>query len=297
MIDTDAFGNTGHESSRVLFGAAALGAMRQERADAVLDTLLEFGVNHLDCAASYGDAELRLAPWMQQHREQFFLATKTAERTGAGARDGLAKSLERMGVEQIDLIQLHNLTDEEGWQTAFAPGGAVEALAKAREQGLVRFIGVTGHGTRVAAMHLRSLEQFPFDSVLLPYNFTMMSQPAYAEDFEALFAVCRDRRVAVQTIKSIARRRWQPDDSSPRYSWYEPLRDPDALCRATHFVLRRPGLFLNTSSDATLLRPVLEIADAFSFDDRNTEPRPIELEADIALHGIEPLFVPGVEGI
>ncbi len=293
MIETEAFGNTGHNSTRVIFGAAALGAMRQERADAVLETLLEFGINHLDCAASYGDAELRLAPWMPEHRDRFFLATKTAERSGSGARDSLERSLERMGVEQLDLIQLHNLTDEAGWQSAFSTGGAVEALAEARAQGRVRFIGVTGHGTRVAAMHLRSLERFPFDSVLLPYNFSMMNQPQYAADAEALIAVCRERRVAVQTIKSIARRRWQPDDSSPRYSWYEPLRDPAALRRAVHFVLRRPGLFLNTSSDATLLRMVLEIAADAETEDRDAQAFAAELDADVAQQGIQPLFVPG----
>lgn len=293
MIETEAFGNTGHQSSRVVFGAAALGAMRQDKADAVLETLMEFGINHLDCAASYGDAELRLAPWMQEHRDRFFLATKTAERTAAGARESLERSLERLGVEQIDLIQLHNLTDEQGWQTAFSAGGAVEALAEARSRGQVRFIGVTGHGTRVAAMHLRSLERFPFDSVLLPYNFTMMSQPEYAREFDALIHICQQRGVAVQTIKSIARRRWEPDDSSPRYSWYEPLRDPQALRRAVRFVLSRPGLFLNTSSDATLLRRVLEIAANLQTDDRDAPTLAAELEADVAQQDMQPLFLPG----
>jgi aryl-alcohol dehydrogenase-like predicted oxidoreductase len=298
MIETEAFGNTGHNSTRVVFGAAALGAMRQERADAVLETLLEFGINHLDCAASYGDAELRLAPWMREHRDRFFLATKTAERAAPEARDSLERSLGRLQVDQIDLIQLHNLTDEEGWQTAFAPGGAVEALAEARTQGRVRFIGVTGHGTRVAAMHLRSLERFPFDSVLLPYNFTMMSQPEYAADFEALITTCQERGVAVQTIKSIARRRWQPDDSSPHYSWYEPLRDPAAVRRAVHFVLRRPGLFLNTSSDATLLRMILESAATTRSDDRSAPGLAARLEADVAQLDMQPLFIPGAaEGI
>jgi aryl-alcohol dehydrogenase-like predicted oxidoreductase len=290
MIEIDAFGNTGHDSTRVIFGAAALGAMRQDRADAVLETLLEFGINHLDCAASYGDAELRLAPWMREHRDRFFLATKTGERGASGARDSVERSLERLGVEQLDLIQLHNLTDEEGWQAAFAKGGAVEALVEARAQGLVRFIGVTGHGTQVAAMHLRSLERFPFDSVLVPYNFTMMNQPEYAADVEALIGVCQQRRVAVQTIKSIARRRWQPDDTSPRYSWYEPLREPAAVRRAVHFVLQQPGLFLNTSSDATLLRMVLEMAADMSGD---RDAIAAGVEADVAKQGIQPLFIPG----
>ena len=291
MIETLPFGSTGHRSTRVLFGAAALAVMRQERADAVLETLLEFGVNHLDCAASYGDAELRLAAWLHEHRDRFFLATKTGDRTGEGARKSLERSLERMQVEQVDLIQLHNLTDEEGWQTAFAPGGAVEALAVARDQGLVRFIGVTGHGSRVAAMHLRSLERFPLDSVLLPYNFAMLNQSDYAADFDALLATCKERRVAVQTIKSIARRRWDPEDTSPRYSWYEPLREPEAIRRAVHFVLRQPEVFLNTSSDASLLRTTLEAATEVNTSDAGVFAA--ELEADVARYDVQPLFVPG----
>ena len=172
-----AFGRTGHESTRVIFGAASLWGMRQEKADRVLDLLLEYGVNHIDTAASYGEAELRVGAWMPRHRERFFLATKTGERSAAGAREGLQRSLERLRVDRVDLIQLHNLVEEDEWATALGPGGALEALVEARDQGLVRFIGVTGHGTPVAAMHLRSLERFPFDSVLLPYNFTMMQEP------------------------------------------------------------------------------------------------------------------------
>jgi aryl-alcohol dehydrogenase-like predicted oxidoreductase len=289
MIERIPFGKTGHPSTRVLFGAAALGAMRQERADRVLETLLEFGVNHLDTAASYGDSELRLAPWLQRHREDFFLATKTGERTAQGARESLQRSLDRLGVDRVDLIQLHNLVDEEGWTRALGPGGALEALVEARDQGLTRFIGVTGHGTRTAAMHLRSLERFAFDSVLLPCNFTMLAQPDYAADFARLLEVCTERGVAVQTIKSIARRRWSEGDG-PRFSWYEPIREPDAIARAVSFVLSRPGLFLNTSSDANLLRPTLEAAA------RGADGAPDEaaLEADVARLGIQPLFVPGV---
>src|ERR1700685_909964 len=173
MSDRAPFGRTGHESSRVIFGAAALGSMRQESADQSLATLLEFGVNHIDTAASYGDSELRVGPWMAEHRDRFFLATKTGDRTGPAARASLERSLERLGVDQVDLIQLHNLVEEDDWATAHAKGGAVEALAQARDEALVRFIGVTGHGLRTAGMHLRSLEQFDFDSVLFPYNFSL----------------------------------------------------------------------------------------------------------------------------
>ena len=228
MIPKEPFGSTGHTSTRILFGAAALGAMSQKRADATLELILEHGINHIDTAASYGEAEVRLKGFLREQRAGVFLATKTGDRAGADARDSLHRSLERMGVDSVDLIQLHNLVDEDGWEQALAPGGALEALIEAREQGLVRFIGVTGHGTRVAAVHRRSLERFPFDSVLLPFNHTMLTQPDYAADFEALLETCRERGVAVQTIKSLARRRWADDDAGPRFSWYEPLRDPES---------------------------------------------------------------------
>jgi aryl-alcohol dehydrogenase-like predicted oxidoreductase len=289
MIEHIPFGRTGHNSSRTIFGAAALGAMSQERANTVLELLPTHGVNHIDTAASYGDSELRLAPWLSKHRNSVFLATKTGDRTAAGATKSLQQSLERLGVAQVDLIQMHNLVDEAEWQTAMGPNGALEALIEARDEGLVRFIGVTGHGTRVAAMHLRSLEQFDFDSVLLPYNFAMMQQPEYAADFEALLTLCEQRKVAVQTIKSIARRRWTDQDEDKRFSWYMPLRDPEALRRAVHYVLARPGLFLNTSSDATLLADTLAAAaDSAAAPDDQT------LTRDVANMGIEPLFVRGV---
>jgi aryl-alcohol dehydrogenase-like predicted oxidoreductase len=258
--------------------------MRQERADEVLATLLEFGVNHIDTAASYGDSELRVAPWMAAHRDRFFLATKTEDRSGDGARASLERSLTRLGVDSVDLIQLHNLVEPDEWEVAHGPGGAVEALSRARDEGLVRFIGVTGHGLRIAGMHLRSLERFDFNSVLLPYNYTVMSDDRYRADVEALRRVCSERDVAVQTIKSVARRRW-PEGATQQFSWYEPLADGDALARAVRYVLGRPGLFLNSSSDARLLRPILEAADL-----GGPPPTDEEMAHDVAGHGIEPLF-------
>jgi aryl-alcohol dehydrogenase-like predicted oxidoreductase len=230
---------------------------------------------------------------MAKYRDRFFLATKTGARGHDDARQSIRRSIERLGVDSLDLIQLHNLTDESGWQEAMGPGGALEAALEARAEGLVRFIGVTGHGTRVAAMHLRSLERFEFDSVLLPYNYAMMQSRAYADDFEQLLEVCSARGVAVQTIKAIARRRWREDDSQKRFSWYEPLKDPSALRRAIHWALARPGVFVNTSSDATLLSLALQAAR--DFDSDGSESLALDqLSDDVQRQGIEPLFVHGV---
>jgi aryl-alcohol dehydrogenase-like predicted oxidoreductase len=285
VIPQTEFGRTGHRSSRVIFGAAALSRMSQERTDELLQPLLDYGVNHLDTAAGYGDSELRLAPWLASNRDRFFVATKTGERSGAGARASLERSLERLGVDSVDLIQLHNLVEEEEWEVAHGPGGAVEALVRAREEGLVRFIGVTGHGLRIAGMHLRSLERFDADSVLLPYNFSLLADPGYRRDVEALRALCAERRVAVQTIKSGARRRWRDDATEARYSWYEPIRDEAAIGRSVRWVLAQEDLFLNTSSDVSLLPVILAAADA-----GGAAPSDEEMAADVEALGVEPIF-------
>jgi len=263
MIATLAFGRTGHESTRTIFGAAALARVTQDEADRTLDLLERHGVNHIDVAASYGDAELRLAPWLKTHRDRVFLATKTGERTYDAAKRQIHLSLERMGVERIDLIQLHSLADPIEWDIALSPRGALEACVEAREQGLVRYIGVTGHGTQIAATHLRSLERFDFDSVLLPYSYVMMQDPHYAAMFERLVAACRQRNVAVQTIKSIARRPWWGRERT-HATWYQPLEDQRDIDLAVHWVLSRPGIFLNTVGDIALLPKVLDAAGRFT---------------------------------
>ncbi len=293
MIKKQPFGQTQHASSRILFGAAALAAMPENRADELLETLLEFGVNHIDTAAMYGASELRIARWMPAHRKDFFLATKTLGRTAETARADIEASLERLQVEQLDLIQFHNLVDEEGWRTAMSPGGALEGAVEARRQGLVRFIGVTGHGTYAAAMHLRSLQEYEFSSVLLPYSFTMMQSEDYAADFEALLSECQKRQVAVQTIKSVAARRWTEDAPARRFSWYEPIQDPAALQRAVSWVLDRAGIFLNTSSDARILRATLKAAAEHKAAGHPFE-RNHAIAVDVTKFGLEPLFVRGV---
>src|SRR5919107_3367590 len=248
MIPKVPFGSTGHDSSRVVFGAAALAEVSQDVADRALDVLLEHGVNHIDVAASYGDAELRVAPWLRRHPDTFFLATKTDRRDYRGARDQIHRSLDRLGVDRVDLIQLHNLVDVIEWDTALSDGGALQAAVEARDEGLVRFIGVTGHGLSVPEIHRRSLDRFPFDSVLAPYNYVQMQDPRYAETFEALAGVCSERGVALQTIKSLARRRWdgRPHTGS---TWYEPLGDQADIDVAVHWVLGRPEAFLLTTGD------------------------------------------------
>jgi aryl-alcohol dehydrogenase-like predicted oxidoreductase len=286
QIESIPFGSTGHTSTRVIFGAAALGGMRQDKADDVLQMVRSNGINHFDVARSYGEAEVRLAPFLSEHRSDVFLATKTGQRNGSDARRELEESLTRMQVNQVDLIQLHNLTDQPGWEQAMAPDGALAALDKAKEEGLVRFIGVTGHGTYAPEMHLKSLAEYDFASVLVPYNFAMRQNPQYRDDLEALLSTCADKGVAVQTIKAIARRRWTDDDSDRRFSWYMPIRDPEALARAVAYVLGRPGIFLNTTSDATLLPAVFEAA-------RMGVPVPDDaaMQADADALGVEPLFI------
>lgn len=279
MIATHPFGQTGHASTRTIFGAAALGQVTQGDADRTLEVLLRYGVNHIDVAASYGEAELRIGPWMDRHRNDFFLATKTGEREYGAARDEIRRSLERLRVDHVDLIQLHNLVDPIEWDTAMGPDGALRAAVEARDEGLVRAIGVTGHGTPIAAMHRRSLERFAFDSVLLPYSWIVMREEKYARDFEALMARCEERGVAVQTIKSIASRPWG-DTPHTHATWYTPLENRDDIDWAVHWVLQRPGVFLNTAGDITLLPKVLDAAARFdSSQEVAAQPRRgLELE-------------------
>lgn len=284
MIARAPFGRTGHLSSRVIFGAAALSRVTQSVADRTLDQLLQYGVNHIDTAAGYGDAELRIAPWLKGEPGQFFLATKTGERRASGAREELHRSLDRLGVDHVDLWQLHNLVDPIDWDTALSPGGAIEAAVDARAEGLVKWIGVTGHGAQIAANHQRSLARFDFDSVLLPYNFATMQSAYYADNFEALARTCAERNVAVQTIKSIAVGPWLGRDHT-RTTWYEPLEDQSDIDLAVWWVLGRPSVFLNTVGDVDLLPRVLDAAARF-------ENRPSEAQMTTLMERsrLEPLF-------
>lgn len=284
MIPKVPFGRTGHLSTRTIFGAAALGRVNQAEADRTLDVLLAYGVNHIDTARNYGDAELRIGPWMKRYRNHFFLATKTQQRTYAEAKREIHESLERLQTDHVDLLQLHFLVDPGEWEMAMGPGGALEAVIEARDQGLTRFIGVTGHEVTAPAMHLRSLARFDFDSVLLPYNYLLMRNPQYAADFGALMKVCQERNVAVQTIKSITRRRWG-DRPPTRATWYEPLEEQADIDLAVWYVLGRPGIFLNTVGDIHLLPKVLDAASRFE-----RTPSDEEMEALVARREMGPMF-------
>lgn len=284
-IPTQPFGRTGHMSTRIIFGAAALSRVTQDEADATLDLLLQYGINHIDTAASYGESELRIGPWMAEHRQNFFLATKTGERTYDKAKAEFERSLERLRVDSVDLIQLHYLVGEDEWEVAMGPGGVLEYLIEARDQGLVRYIGVTGHDVAIVKMHQKSLHRYDFDSVLLPYNYLMMQNPIYAEGFNTLLDMAKERNFAVQTIKSITRRPY-PTETRTHDTWYEPLTDPDSIDKSVHWVLGQEGVFLNTVGDIHILPQVLDAASRFE-----SRPSDADMQAMVESWEMEPLFV------
>ena len=282
-ITKQVFGRTGHMSTRTLFGAAALAQVTQDEADQTLELLLKYGVNHIDTAASYGEAELRIGPWMPEYRDQFFLATKTGERTYDKGKAEFERSLKRLQVESVDLIQLHYLVHEEEWQVAMGPGGVLEYLIEAREQGLTKYIGVTGHDVAIARMHQKSLERYDFDSVLLPYNYLMMQNPVYAEGFQRVLEMAKERNVAVQTIKSITRRPYPGERTHA--TWYEPLISQESIDKAVHWVLGQEGIFLNTVGDIHVLPKVLDAASRFE-----TRPSDADMQSVVQEWTMEPLF-------
>jgi aryl-alcohol dehydrogenase-like predicted oxidoreductase len=279
------FGRTGHESTRTLFGAAALGNVTQDETNRTLDMVLAQGINHIDTAASYGKAEERLGPWLKHYRDQFFLATKTEKRTYQAAKEELHRSLELMKTDRVDLWQMHILVEPDEWDTAMGEGGALEAFIEAREQGLVRFLGVTGHGVTVADMHLKSLERYDFDSVLLPYNPTMMQNAEYAAGFARLTAVCQQRNVAIQTIKALSRGPWG-DKPKTHNTWYEPFTTQAEIDLAVHWVLSQPGTFINTAGDIILLPKILDAAARF-----DSATSQADITAKMASIDMAPLFV------
>ena len=284
MIAKRSFGRTGHQSTVTIFGAAALMRKGKNEADRALEILRKYGVNHIDTAPRYGDAELLIGPWMAKHRRDFFLATKTGKRTRAEAREEIQRSLERLRVDRVDLIQFHGLAHPDEWDTVMGPGGALEAAVEAREKGWTRFIGVTGHGWMIAAMHKRSLRRFDFDSVLMPYNYLLHANDRYRNDFEEVVRLCKERGVAVQTIKSLARGPWGVAPQT-RNTWYQPLEEQRDIDLAVHWVLGRGDVFLNTVGDVDLLPKVLDAASRFE-----KQPRREEMEALVQRNRMSSLF-------
>jgi len=284
MIEKRPFGRTGYGSTVTIFGGASLMRGSEKDADLALEVLLKYGVNHIDTAPRYGDAELFIGPWMDKYRKEFFLATKTSKRTYPEAREEIRRSLDRLRVKQIDLIQLHNLGHPDEWDKALGPGGAIEAAVEAREKGWVRFIGVTGHGWMIAAMHKRSVKRFDFDSVLLPYNYLMHLNERYRNEFDEVVRICQESNTAVQTIKSIARGPWGISPQN-RNTWYQPLEEQEDIDRAVHWVLGRPNIFLNTVGDVKLLPKVLDAASRFQ-----RRPTDKEMEQLVQRNKMSPLF-------
>jgi aryl-alcohol dehydrogenase-like predicted oxidoreductase len=271
-------------STRIILGGAAFAQVTQAEADATLELALSFGINHVDVAASYGEAEIRVGSWIGRHGRPFFLATKTDERTATRAREQIQRSLERLQVGQVDLLQLHNLVDPQEWETALGPGGALEAAIEMREQGLVRYIGITGHGLTVATMHRRALERFDFASVLLPFSYVMAQNRQYLGEFQSLTTMCQARNVAMQTIKSIVHSPWG-ENAPSRATWYRPLEDQTDIDRAVHWVLGHEGLFLNSVGDIQILPRVLDAANRFE-----GSPTDEEMQTQMDKLGMQPLF-------
>jgi aryl-alcohol dehydrogenase-like predicted oxidoreductase len=284
MIDKQPFGQTGHNSSRVIFGGAALWDMTQREADNVLELLQQYSINHIDTAPTYGDSELRIGPWMERHRKDYFLATKVDLRTYDQAWEQINASLDRLRVDHLDLVQLHNLIELEEWDIAMGSDGALKAILEAREQGITRFIGITGHGVTAATMHKKSLERFDFDSVLITYSHILMQNPNTTAEFDSLMAMCKERGVAIQTIKSVTRRPWG-DREKTHSTWYEPLEEQTAIDKAVHWVMGNPDVFLISTGDVQILPKVLDAARRFE-----VRPSEEEMQALLAELAMEPLF-------
>lgn len=255
-------GRTGHRSSVVALGTAAIGKVDQATADRAIQTALDAGVNHVDVAPSYGEAERRLAPWMPRIRDRIFLGCKTRERAREAAKAELGRSLERLGVDRLDLYQLHAVSKLADLDACTAAGGALEALVEARREGLVRWLGITGHTHDAPATQLEALRRFDFDTVMFPLNFVLWAIPEYRRDAEALLAACRAREVGVHVIKSVAKDPWG-DRPRTHATWYEPFTDPATIDRAVAFVLSQPITTLCSVGDVTVLPTVLAAAERY----------------------------------
>jgi aryl-alcohol dehydrogenase-like predicted oxidoreductase len=252
-------GRLGHLSSVLIYGGAALGDVPQEVADASIRQALAAGINHFDTAAAYGDSELRLGPWMTRIRDRVFLASKTGDRTATGAYDSIRRSLERLQVEQLDLIQLHAIGDLDDLGAATGNGGALEGALRAKDEELVGAIGITGHGMQAPAVHLEALRRYPFDTVLTPWNYRLWIEEDYRRDFEVLEEEIRAQDAGLMIIKAVARNLWRSDEEHRYETWYEPLDEQSAIDAAVAFVLSRATVTgIATAGDVRLLPMMIE---------------------------------------
>jgi aryl-alcohol dehydrogenase-like predicted oxidoreductase len=261
-MDQRRLGRTGHMSSVVTFGAAGIGRVQQDVADRAIAGALALGVNHIDVAPSYGDAELRLKPWIPTIRKDVFLGCKTRERTREAAKAELHRSLERLGTDRIDLYQLHSVGKLGDLDACTSRGGALEAMVEAREEGLVRWLGITGHTHDAPRTHLEALRRFDFDTVMFPLNFVLWAIPEYRQSAETLLTACADRDVGVHIIKTVAKDPWG-GRAKTHMTWYEPFTEEAIIERAVAFVLSRPVTTLCSAGDVTVLPKVLAAAERF----------------------------------
>ncbi len=278
------FGRTGHMSTVAIFGAAAFYEVTQAVADAAMEQVIAAGVNHIDVAPSYGLAEERLGPWLARERERFFLGCKTQERTRETAEAELHRSLDRLQVDRFDLYQLHAVTNMDELNQVTGPGGALAAIRDAREKGLTRFIGITGHGVEVPVVFLEALRRFDFDSMLFALNFVQYADPAFRRNAEELLRQCRERDVGVMIIKAVAQRPWGEQEKLYN-TWYRPFDQPDQIEAAVRFALSQDVTGLCTAAEVSILPLFLEACERFT-------PMPTaDQEALIATAGqYEPLF-------
>ena len=257
------FGRSGHMSTIAIFGAAAFWEIEQKQADKVMEMVIEAGINHIDVAPSYGQAEQRIGPWMPRERERFFLGCKTMERTHQGAWDEMQNSLKLLQTDRFDLYQLHAITSMDELDACTMKGGALEALVEARQQGLTRQIGITGHGADSPRVFIEALHRFDFDSILFPLNFVQMSNLPFRKDAEVLIALCKEKDVGTMVIKTIAKGPWG-DKEKTATTWYEPFNQIDEIQGAVNFALSYDVTGLCTPGDVNTLPRALEACQNFS---------------------------------
>jgi aryl-alcohol dehydrogenase-like predicted oxidoreductase len=246
------FGRIGHMSSIAIFGSAAFWDIPQSAADETMERVIAAGINHIDVAPSYGEAEARLGPWMARERGRFFLGCKTMERTRTGAEAEMQASMERLNVDHFELYQLHAVRSIDELDEATQTGGALDALRSARERGLTRYIGITGHGRHAPAVFIEALARFDFDSVLFPLNFVQFAEDEFRASAEELIRLCNQRDVGIMAIKSIAKGPWGGREQTHQ-TWYEPMTDKQIIQNAVNFALSYEVTGLCTPGDVTLL--------------------------------------------